>query len=222
MNRAVLRLGSAIRIATGLCLAAAAPLAMAASLEINLKDQSGAALNDAVVTITRVNGQRLPVTPKNAEVDQVNEMFVPHVRAIAVGSSINFPNSDHTQHHVFSFSEAKPFDLPLYKEKPSSPVTFDKAGIVTLGCNIHDHMLGYIVVTDSPLFTEVSNGKAVIANVPAGQLAIEIWHPRLVGEKAVQKQLTVTAEQNAVLTDTLELRPERMVRRPAKRGNSRY
>jgi len=195
---------------------------LAASLTLTLTDQNHAALDDAIIYISNINGKHAATTPQNVIVDQLNEMFVPHVRAIPVGSRVSFPNSDHIRHHVYSFSEAKTFELPLYTGVPTTPVQFDKAGLVTLGCNIHDHMLGYILVVDTPWYAEVHDGKATISNLPAGQLAVVVWHPRLAQEQALQLNLTVTADQNATLAQQLELRPERMVRRAPRRGGNRY
>ena len=196
--------------------------ATAATLTLALTDQNDAPVDDAVLYITSIDGKHGTPAPKIAIVDQLNEMFVPHVRAISVGSRVNFPNSDQVRHHVYSFSEAKTFELPLYTGVPAQPVLFDKAGLVTLGCNIHDHMLGYILVLDTPWFAEVHDGKAVITNLPAGKLAVEIWHPRMMQEAALQWNLAITAEQNASISQRQELRPERMVRRAPRRAGNRY
>ena len=71
---------------------------------------------------------------------------------IPVHSTVQFPNSDAISHQVYSFSSARQFQLPLYRGKPYPPVQFDQPGVVTLGCNIHDNMLAYIVVTAAPFF----------------------------------------------------------------------
>ena len=212
------RLFRLLPLLTALLLPATA--AVAVSLNVTLTDQDGKAVDDAVVYVTSVNGQRAAATPMQVTVDQVNEMFVPHVRAITAGSSVNFPNSDHIRHHVYSFSEAKNFELPLYIGIPTEPVVFNKAGVVTLGCNIHDHMLGYVLVLDTPYFDEVTGGNATIANLPAGQWTVEIWHPRLADEQTIQ--INVDAATDTTLQQALELRPERMVRRAPRRGSSRY
>jgi plastocyanin len=200
--------------------ATAATAASGATLTMTLTDQEGNAVDDAVLYVSAVDGKQTATVPMQVNVDQVDEMFVPHVRAITTGSSISFPNSDHIRHHVYSFSEARTFELPLYIGIPAEPLMFDKAGLVTLGCNIHDHMLGYVLVLDTPYFAEVVAGSATIANLPTGQWAIEIWHPRLAQETAIQ--LTVDATADTVLQQQLELRPERMVRRAPRRGGSRY
>lgn len=199
-----------------------AACALAASLTLTLTDQNNAPVEDAVIYISNIDGKHPAATPQNAIVDQVNEMFVPHVRAITLGSRVSFPNSDHTRHMVYSFSGAKNFELPLYTGVPPSPVQFDKTGLVTLGCNIHDHMLGYILVLDTPWFAEVHTGKATISNLPAGKLAVEIWHPRMTQEQALQMNVTVGADQNATLSQQLELRPERMTKRAPHRSGTHY
>ncbi len=76
--------------------------------------------------------------------DQQGHQFVPHLLVVQAGTEVTFPNSDNVSHHVYSFSPTKPFELPLYKGDVYPPVTFEKAGIVVVGCNIHDSMLGYI------------------------------------------------------------------------------
>ncbi len=194
----------------------------AASLTVALTDQHGNAVNDAVLYVSSVSGNVAPPQPRQVSVDQVNETFVPHVRAIAVGSSVSFPNSDHIRHHVYSFSPARTFELPLYIGIPAEAVTFDKAGLVTLGCNIHDHMLGYILVLDTPWYAEVTAGTARIDELPAGELAIGIWHPRLAGGQALQLTVQAGPDGKTSLQQQVELLPERMVRRAPRRGGSRY
>ena len=99
---------------------------------------------------------------------------------IPVGSSLSFPNSDAVSHQVYSFSPTRRFQLPLYRGKPYPPVDFDQPGIVTLGCNIHDNMLAYVVVTNAPLFGRTGDkGEWVAHNVPEGTYRIKLWHPRL-------------------------------------------
>lgn len=124
-------------------------------------------------------------SPVRSEVSQKNRMFHPHVLILPVGSSVDFPNQDNTQHHVYSFSPAKTFNLELYADKPEAPVVFDQPGIVELGCNIHDHMQAFIVVADTRAIGQTNEqGEVTIAldfgdtQVP-GSLSLNIWHPRL-------------------------------------------
>lgn len=196
-------------------------LTHAAPLNFRVVDQDDQPVDDAVVYVVSINNELPPVQPLDVLVDQVDEAFVPHVRATTVGSRVSFPNSDHIRHHVYSFSEVRTFELPLYIGIPAEPIVFDKAGVVTLGCNIHDHMLGYILVLDTPWFAEVQQGMAIIEDLPAGELRVEVWHPRL-ANPVEAKILQVTDSAPTELSLQVELRPERMLRRAPRRGGSRY
>lgn len=116
---------------------------------------------------------------RNSEIKQVDFMFEPRVSIAQKGASVRFPNFDNTHHHVYSFSEAKKFSLPLYKN--SSPmVVFEKEGVVSLACNIHDWMLAYLVVVDTPYFGVTNEGGYVdILDVPEGDYMVSYWHPGL-------------------------------------------
>ena len=95
-------------------------------------------------------------------------------------------------HQVYSFSPARPFQLSLYKGTVHAPIEFNKAGLVVLGCNIHDEMIGYILVTDSPYFVQTdAHGLGRISGVPAGAYRLHVWSPRIADappslERAVQ------------------------------------
>src|SRR5664279_833946 len=132
--------------------AVAAPLAHAQFTEIaaTVTDARGKPLPDAVVVAVPADGNiRLPSRPPQDVVDQVDKEFVPRVQAILVGTAVTFPNRDTVRHQVYSFSPAKRFELPLYTGVPQA-VVFDKPGVVVLGCNIHDWMVGYVYVSESP------------------------------------------------------------------------
>jgi len=112
--------------------------------------------------------------------DQKNRMFIPHVLAVQTGTAVRFPNSDDIRHHVYSFSPAKPFQLPLYKGTPANPVVFDKAGVVTLGCNIHDQMSAFIIVVDTPYFERTGgDGHATLRDVEPGKYVVHVWYPEM-------------------------------------------
>ena len=85
-------------------------------------------------------------------IDQRDKQFIPYVTALQVGTSVWFANTDKIRHHVYSFSPAKKFELPLYAGVPAEPVVFDQPGFVTLGCNIHDWMIAYVAVLTTPYF----------------------------------------------------------------------
>jgi hypothetical protein len=150
--------------------------------------------------------------------DQRNREFVPRVLVIGVGSSVEFPNNDSVSHQVYSFSAAKRFQLPLYKGESHPPVTFDKPGLVVLGCNIHDAMVGYIYVSDAPYFaiTEAS-GAATLNDLPAGDYRIVVWGPYIADAPAsLVRTLHVGNEPAATrfqLNLALRARPEPRPRR---------
>lgn len=156
---------------------AAAPL-WAATLELSAVNMDQAALPDVVFQVRSTQGLTPAERQPSASIDQRDKQFVPHVLAIDSGTSVTFPNSDNIRHHVYSFSEPKQFELPLYHGEPAAPVVFDQPGIVVLGCNIHDNMLAYVVVTpDGWHAVSDDSGKASI-ELPAGEYEISFWHPR--------------------------------------------
>jgi len=161
--------------------------------------------------------------PKLEQVEQIDEEFVPRVKAVLVGSPVSFPNRDSVRHHVYSFSPAKHFDLPLYVGTPAKPVIFDTPGIVTIGCNIHDWMVGYIYVSESPYYaTTDANGVARLAALPAGGYTLRVWHPQLAApEETTHRHAEVSGP--ARMEWVLSLKPEVRIRRaPAPRGGGRY
>lgn len=158
-------------------------VASASALVVEVRDSRGGKVSNAVVYAVP-EGKRNNGFRKTAVMDQRNRMFIPYVLPIQTGTAVTFPNSDDISHQVYSFSAAKPFQLPLYKGTPANPVIFDKAGVVTLGCNIHDRMSAYIVVVDTPHFAlSEATGRVELPNLPEGKYVVHVWHPRL-GESA--------------------------------------
>jgi plastocyanin len=202
-------------------LAAVIQEVQAAELRATVMDEQGKPVTDAVVVA--LPETVVPRAPRSQldQVEQINLEFVPYVKAIQLGTSVSFPNRDGVRHHVYSFSPAKRFELPLYVGTPAQPVIFDKPGVVTIGCNIHDWMIGYIYVTESPYFAATAaDGGAVIASLPPGRYAARVWHPRL----AVAEEKTVQAtDLGAALEWRIPLKPETRVRRaPSSGRGSRY
>lgn len=155
--------------------------AAAAPVSIDVRGSDGKPLPGAVVTL---DTPRKPATPikfeYRYEMQQQNIAFAPHVLIVPVGATVTFPNRDKVRHHVYSFSKPRKFDLKLYGKDESRSVVFDKAGVVALGCNIHDAMNGYIVVVDTPYAAQTDTaGRAMIAGVPAGTATVRIWHPSI-------------------------------------------
>ena len=149
----------------------------AATIDVRVQDARGRGVNDAVVYAVP-EGRQLPLARRTAVMDQKNRMFIPHVLPVQTGTAVQFPNSDDVRHHVYSFSPAKPFQLPLYKGTPANPEVFDRAGVVTLGCNIHDQMSAFIVVVDTPYFEKTpAGGQATLKNVDGGRYTVRVWYP---------------------------------------------
>lgn len=178
-----LRLGAVLT-----ALGVAAPSA-AAVLEVTVVDESGRGIENVAVYATAADAAiehgataaaaESSAPPPTAIMDQRDYEFVPHVLVVQTGTSVTFPNSDDVSHHVYSFSEAKTFELALYKGDAYPPVVFDRPGIVVVGCNIHDGMLGYIAVVDTPHFAVTDQrGVARIDGVPSGAYGVEAWTPR--------------------------------------------
>lgn len=181
------------------------------SLEAFVKDERGKPLSDVVVSLTHVGGAAPPPRPASAVMDQQNMMFVPLVLAVPVGTAVTFPNRDNIRHHVYSFSSPKRFELPLYIATPAAPVLFDKPGVVVLGCNIHDWMVGYIYVSATPHFGKTTeDGMVRLADVAPGAYEARVWHPRMRGEPEKSgKPITITEGDPGRLEFVVALRPDR-------------
>jgi plastocyanin len=153
--------------------------AQASTLDVQVRDADRVALTDTVISLKPIQPPA-PAQGATAVMDQHGLKFVPQVLVVQRGTTVVFPNSDQVRHHVYSFSPAKKFELRLYKDIPAKPVVFDQEGVATIGCNIHDWMLGYIVVVDTPLFGKTgSDGKLRIEHVPAGEYDLHAWHARM-------------------------------------------
>jgi plastocyanin len=155
-----------------------APAALAAPLQLQFVGVDGRGIPGTVVTLRSTDTSRPVAGPTAAIMDQVDLKFVPHVLVIPVGSQIVFPNSDAVSHQVYSFSPTKKFQLPLYRGKPYPPVLFDREGVVTLGCNIHDQMRAYVYVVEAQYFGRTDNaGTWAAADITPGDYDVTIWHP---------------------------------------------
>ena len=150
----------------------------AGDLTINVADRDGHGVAEVVVTATPSAGAPPAADPKSSVMDQRNLAFLPRVLVVGVGTRVEFPNNDAVSHQVYSFSPAKRFQLPLYKGEFHPPVTFDQPGLVVLGCNIHDSMVGYIYVTPAPYFgTTTAAGRLTFTRLPKGDYQVTIWGP---------------------------------------------
>jgi plastocyanin len=191
------------RAAFSLFLLATSFQLQAAELTVQVSDQAGNPLSNAVVYLEAdVKPSRTALGEAN--VDQKNKQFWPFVSVVQVGTSVNFPNKDSVRHHVYSFSPAKVFELKLYSGVPAKPVVFDKPGTVILGCNIHDNMLAYIHIVDTPYFGKSDvNGIVKLTDLPSGQHTLKAWYYATVKENFITEQ-KITIKNNETVSLKLE------------------
>jgi len=195
------------------------PPALAASVRIRVNGLQDKPLEDAVVMLEPKAG-RAPVRPMPDQViSQRRRRFEPAVSVVTAGTRVEFPNRDDVRHHVYSFSEAKRFELKLYQGRPEAPVTFDRAGLVVLGCNIHDHMVAWVVVSDTPWFARTpGNGEAQLPDVPPGDYRLRVWHPSMPPGATGEVQDVKVDAAGLNMTMGLKLRPLRLPE-PSTLGN---
>lgn len=180
--------------------------AQAGSVQVDVTEASGRPLADAVVFLDSADARKQVKPLAGVEMAQEKRQFVPGVLVVTAGTEVLFPNRDSVRHHVYSFSPAKKFELKLYTGTPSNPVLFDKPGVVALGCNIHDQMVGWILVVDTPYYarTPAATGRVLLDNVPPGTYTLRTWHTRLpVGAPALEQAVTVPATGTATASARL-------------------
>ncbi len=177
--------------------------AAAGNVTVTVKTATGAAAVDTLVVLDPLDAAPAP-SHEAAIVDQINKRYVPRVSIIRTGTSVTFPNSDHIRHQVYSFSPAKAFNLKLYAGSPKEVVVFDKPGLVVLGCNIHDTMVAFVGVVDSPYFGKVGDSASVALEVPAGRYKLRIWQPTLAAAPAPRDIEVGSAPSTIALTVQLD------------------
>jgi len=189
---------------------AAAPAA-AAGLVVRVTDGKGHPVTDAVVTLA-LRGAPAPASrraPAVHVIDQKNLMFLPYIEVFRPGDAVVFRNSDRTRHHVYSFSPAKAFEFVLAPGQSSPRLVLDTTGIVAVGCNIHDQMAAYLLVTDAAWVARSrSDGSARFDTLAPGTYDMRAWHPRLRPGRAGAATVTVEASAPAVAAIALPLLPD--------------
>jgi len=200
--------------------------AEAAPVTVQVVDMQGQPVPDAVILAPAshaaanadLNRQMTP-----AIMDQVDKAFAPRVLVIEQGRRVNFPNSDNIRHHVYSFSKPKVFELKLYAKQPEHPIEFEQAGIVVLGCNIHDQMLGFIVVSDSKVWAETDDRGQATLPLNENQQALRIWHPDLKsGFNQVEEHLLPQRQTGQVNTLQLDLKTTPPAKEKRGFGSDRF
>ncbi|HEY1124792.1 MAG TPA: methylamine utilization protein [Sphingobium sp.] len=172
----------------------------------------GKPVADAVVSLDPASGQApAPRMQGKYEVTQKDTMFHPFVTVVPIGATVSFPNLDPFRHHVYSFSPTKRFELKLFAKDQTRSITFDKAGIVAVGCNIHDSMSAFIYVTDSVWTVRTdASGNAVIRDVPAQAMKLTVWHPYLSAPGNQIAEMLPASAADRARTMSIKLRPSPM------------
>ena len=195
----------------------------AAEVRVAAIDQKGLSVAELVIWLEPLDAPPPPANPEElfATVEQVDEEFDPYTIAVRTGTKVEFPNRDQVQHHVYSLSKPAQFEIPLHGGDEIESVVFDQAGLVPIGCNIHDWMLSYVVVVDTPWFgTTGDDGTLQLGDLPEGRYKLSAWHPRL--RNADEREITLFDGELTELSLELRLRPDRRLRRAPSSGGAKY
>lgn len=195
--------------ACALAAALAGSAATATPVTLLLTDTQGRPLPDTVASLHPPEGRPRPATfavrpAMGVEISQRDRQFTPQVTVVPVGTRVAFPNLDTVRHHVYSLSPARRFEIKLYVGRPEAPIEFTQPGVVVMGCNIHDDMVGWVVVVDTPWHGQSDrSGRLHLHDVPPGEWQVRLWHPALppgqapaepllaVGREPLQKALAL-------------------------------
>jgi plastocyanin len=197
----------ALRGAVSACFCILSAQALASSVAVQVHDTAGKPLADVVLYAEPEAGVALPKNLKPVQIEQRGLKFMPLVSVVQAGSQISFPNNDRVRHHIYSFSPAKKFDQKLYSGVAAAPQVFDKAGTVVLGCNIHDRMIAYVKVLDTPFFAKSdADGIARIELPAAGKYTLKAWHFNMAaGTGAGLEQVVVVKPGDAATAASFKL-----------------
>lgn len=169
-------------------------LAQAATVQVSVQGPDAQPLEDAVVYLeSETAARQLQPLPEVAIIQQ-DKTFIPDVTVVTKGTAVAFPNQDSVRHHVYSFSPIKKFDIKLYAGTPEKPVVFEQPGIAVLGCNIHDQMVAWVVVLNTPYFARTDAKGQVKLEAPAGNYRLRVWHKAWKeGREALDRPLSLSA-----------------------------
>ena len=209
------------RISAAVLLATLVVSSRAGTVRVLTRDPDGKPVADAVAYLVNLDSPA-PVTPpaNPVAITQKDQEFSPYVTPIVVGTKVVFPNLDNVQHHVYSVSPAKRFEIPLYIGDSKETIVFDREGIVTLGCNIHDWMVAYVVVLATPYYAKTGvDGTADVAGLPAGHYRLAVWHPRA---GTVNRDLVVADSSDTTQVISVVLRPDHRIRRAPDGSGAGY
>ncbi|KPF80880.1 plastocyanin/azurin family domain protein [Brevundimonas sp. AAP58] len=169
-------------LASILALLTMTSVAQAGDLTVSVRDTGGRPVRDAVVTVRPDAG--VPRGPIRfswpLRIAQRDVQFQPYVLIAPVGATVSFPNLDRVRHHVYSFSRGNRFEIELFGQDQTRTHAFTTVGTAALGCNIHDQMLAYVRVVDTPWAAKTdATGDVTLVGIPAGPARLVVWHPRL-------------------------------------------
>ncbi|MCR9277093.1 MAG: methylamine utilization protein [Pseudomonadaceae bacterium] len=183
------------------------------TLSWQVKNQNGSPVAGAVISLdsSSTDSPFVAATTTHAVMAQQNQQFTPGVLVVRPGQKVGFPNLDRTQHHVYSFSETKTFELELHGGDETELVQFDNKGLVEIGCNIHDNMQGFILVSATPwIGVTGEDGEVQLTGIPEGEYELSIWHPELV-KSIPTRQIQISEHESHQLE--LDITPAKPVRR---------
>jgi plastocyanin len=183
--------------------------ACAGVVTIAVNDGHGRPVTNAVVELTSDAPPAISENhvPAKAIIDQRHETFLPLVSLIRKGGDVVFTNNDTTMHQVYSFSAIKQFQFEIDQGQHSEPVIFDKAGVASIGCNIHDQMITYVYVAASPHAAIADAAGHATFTVPPGSYHATVWHPQLSPGSAPPQQAIAVTVAPASATFSLSLLP---------------
>lgn len=185
-----------------------AATAGATGIAVQVQDVTGKVLPDTVIYVEPEGGLPAGKPTASAQIEQKGLKFLPLVTVVQTGSTINFPNNDKVRHHIYSFSPAHKFDQKLYSGQAAAPQVFDKAGTAVLGCNIHDKMIAYIKIVDTPYFAKTDGAGAARIDLPAaGKYTVKAWHYNTAGGATPEQVLTVKAGDLTTTVFKLTMKP---------------
>lgn len=195
-----------------LALALAPAVVAAGPLEVAIVDADGQPVENAVVSLHSHAGLDTgPGVAQTHTIDQRDLQFDPQVQLFHPGDAVVFRNSDRTRHHVYTFAPGSAFETVVKPGESSPPMTLARPGIVPVGCNIHDRMITYLVVTDAPFAAQSgADGLVRFADVPDGAWSVRVWQPRSKADRQTSEQaMVMPAAAGSRLRFVLTLRPER-------------
>ncbi len=150
-----------------------------------------------LVTLEPASGKWKARTPKHRVVEQRGREFLPHLMAVSVGSTVSFPNFDSVFHNVFSTSPIGPFDLGLYKAGEAREFTFQKEGIVRLGCNLHANMQAYIAIVAAPAYVVTDDtGHYLFKHLEPGKYKMKAWSEK--SKAPIEQDIVVKVGANTI------------------------